>query len=77
MTASLSLTCGKYFLSSRSNSESEITYLPYGDAYPPGFEDMRRRVPDISKITQQFNWKPENDLDKIISDVADSLIKKT
>ena len=59
------------------NSESKITYLPYGDAYPPGFEDMRRRVPDISKITQQFNWKPENTLDKIISDVADSLIKKT
>jgi UDP-glucose 4-epimerase len=59
------------------NSESKITFLPYGDAYPPGFEDMRRRVPDISKITRQFNWKPENDLDKIISDVADSLIKKT
>ena len=59
------------------NSESKITYLPYVDAYPPGFEDMRRRVPDISKITQQFNWKPENALDKIISDVADSLIKKT
>jgi len=59
------------------NSESKITYLPYGDAYPPGFEDMRRRVPDTSKITRQFNWKPENDLDKIITDVADSLIKKT
>ena len=59
------------------NSESKITFLPYSDAYPPGFEDMRRRVPDISKITQQFNWKPENALDKIISDVADSLIKKT
>jgi UDP-glucose 4-epimerase len=59
------------------NSESRIIYLPYGDAYPTGFEDMRRRVPDISKITQQFNWRPENALDKIITDVADSLIKKT
>ena len=59
------------------NSESKITYLPYADAYPPGFEDMIRRVPDISKITRKFNWKPENDLDKIISDVADSLTKKT
>jgi nucleoside-diphosphate-sugar epimerase len=38
---------------------------------------MRRRVPDISKITQQFNWRPENNLDQIIADVADSLIKKT
>jgi len=59
------------------NSESKITFVPYGDAYPTGFEDMRRRVPDISKITQQFNWRPENALDKIITDVADSLIKKT
>jgi len=54
-------------------SKSEITYLPYTDAYPSGFEDMKRRVPDISKITQQFKWKPKNSLDKIISDVADSL----
>jgi UDP-glucose 4-epimerase len=59
------------------SSESKITYLPYGDAYTTGFEDMRRRVPDISKITQQFNWRPENNLDQIIADVADSLIKKT
>jgi UDP-glucose 4-epimerase len=59
------------------NSESKITYLPYDDAYSPGFEDMRRRVPDTSKITRQFNWRPENNLDKIISDVADSLVKKT
>lgn len=59
------------------NSESKITFLPYDDAYPPGFEDMRRRVPDISKITRYFNWKPENDLDQIISDVAESLVKKT
>lgn len=59
------------------NSGSKITFLPYDDAYPPGFEDMRRRVPDISKITRYFNWKPENDLDQIISDVAESLVKKT
>ena len=59
------------------NSESKITFLPYDDAYPPGFEDMRRRVPDISKITRYFNWKPEYDLDQIISDVAESLVKKT
>jgi UDP-glucose 4-epimerase len=59
------------------NSDSKITFLPYDEAYKSGFEDMRRRVPDISKITLQFQWQPENGLDKIISDVADSLIKKT
>ena len=59
------------------NSDSKITFLPYDEAYKSGFEDMRRRVPDISKISLQFKWQPENGLDKIISDVADSLIKKT
>ena len=52
------------------NSESKITYLPYGDAYPPGFEDMRRRVPDISKINGAIGWKPEISLEGIIDDVA-------
>jgi len=64
-------------IKNRLNSDSKITFLPYDEAYKSGFEDMRRRVPDISKITLQFKWQPKNGLDKIISDVADSLIKKT
>jgi UDP-glucose 4-epimerase len=54
----------------RTNSKSEITYTAYSDAYPAGFEDMQRRVPDISKIKQSLNWSPSKTLDNIIDDVA-------
>lgn len=55
-----------------TQSGSEITYTPYSDAYPAGFEDMQRRVPDITKAKTILNWKPIRDLDQIISDVAAS-----
>jgi len=55
---------------SRTNSTSTITYTPYEDAYPAGFEDMQRRVPDITKIKKTINWSPANTLDSIIDDVA-------
>ena len=53
-----------------TNSKSELQYIPYEEAYPTGFEDMERRVPDISKIQSTINWAPARDLDKIITDVA-------
>jgi UDP-glucose 4-epimerase len=55
---------------STTDSGSEITYTPYSDAYPPGFEDIQRRVPDISKIKSAINWAPTKDLKQIISDIA-------
>ena len=58
---------------SRTNSTSTITYTPYIDAYPAGFEDMQRRVPDITKIKTTINWSPENTLDSIIDDVTNSM----
>ena len=58
---------------SRTNSTSTITYTPYIDAYPAGFEDMQRRVPDITKIKKTINWAPANTLDSIIDDVASSM----
>ncbi|CAN1528710.1 WcaG Nucleoside-diphosphate-sugar epimerases [Candidatus Nanopelagicaceae bacterium] len=53
-----------------TGSTSEITYTPYSDAYPAGFEDIQRRVPDISKIKSAINWAPTKDLMQIISDIA-------
>ena len=53
-----------------TGSKSEISYTPYSDAYPAGFEDIQRRVPDISKIKSEINWTPTRDLKKIISDIA-------
>ena len=55
-----------------TQSTSSITYTPYSDAYPAGFEDMQRRVPDITKAKTALNWKPIRDLDQIIGDVAAS-----
>jgi UDP-glucose 4-epimerase len=54
----------------QTNSKSTIEYIPYEKAYAPGFEDMQRRVPDISKIKQELNWAPKKNLSQIISDVA-------
>jgi UDP-glucose 4-epimerase len=51
-------------------SQSSIVFISYKEAYAPGFEDMQRRVPDISKIKQQLNWAPKKNLSQIIADVA-------
>jgi UDP-glucose 4-epimerase len=53
-----------------TRSKSEITYTPYSDAYPAGFEDIQRRVPDISKVKNAIGWVPTRDLSQIISDIA-------
>jgi UDP-glucose 4-epimerase len=53
-----------------TQSSSVITYTPYSDAYPAGFEDIQRRVPDITKIKSAINWAPTKDLQQIISDIA-------
>ena len=53
-----------------TGSKSEITYTPYSDAYPAGFEDIQRRVPDISKVKSAIGWAPTRDLNQIISDIA-------
>ena len=54
----------------QTNSKSTIEYIPYEKAYAPGFEDMQRRVPDISKIKEAIRWQPQRGLSQIISDVA-------
>ena len=53
-----------------TGSQSQITYTPYSEAYPAGFEDIQRRVPDISKVKSAINWAPTKDLKQIISDIA-------
>jgi UDP-glucose 4-epimerase len=53
-----------------TKSQSSIEFIPYEKAYAPGFEDMQRRVPDISKIKQDLGWAPKKNLSQIIADVA-------
>ena len=59
----------------RTKSTSTITFTPYDDAYPTGYEDMQRRVPDTTKIKNSIDWSPINNLDKIVDDVTAEMTK--
>ena len=52
-----------------TNSGSEIVFVPYDEAYEEGFEDMPRRVPDITKIGARVGFRPEMKLDGILEKV--------
>ena len=56
-----------------TNSPSEIVNVPYTDAYPPGFEDMARRVPNIERIQQLLGWRPQVSLDETLRQVRDDV----
>ena len=53
----------------RTGSSSEIIKKPYGEVYGFGFEDMQRRVPDVSKLEKFIGCRPRTSLDQIIDDV--------
>jgi UDP-glucose 4-epimerase len=53
-----------------TNSSSKLEFKSYADAYGPGFEDLERRVPDISKVERELGWAPKRDLTQIIKDIA-------
>jgi UDP-glucose 4-epimerase len=52
-----------------AGSQSEIVYVPYEQAYGEGFEDMPRRVPDISKVAALIGYRPTRSLDQILESV--------
>jgi UDP-glucose 4-epimerase len=54
-----------------TGSESEIGYIPYEKAYGPGFEDMKRRCPDITRIRDLIGFQPKVNLRGIIQSVID------
>jgi UDP-glucose 4-epimerase len=54
----------------RTKSTSTISYTPYTEAYPPGYEDMQRRVPDTTKLRTHLKWQPAHSLDSIIDEVV-------
>lgn len=53
----------------KTGSPSEIQLIPYNEAYEKGFEDMRRRVPDISKMKSFLDWAPKSSLDNVLNDI--------
>ena len=54
-------------------SSSEVTLIPYDEAYESGFEDMQRRRPDTTRIRSLLGWQPTRTLDDIVLDVAADL----
>ena len=54
-----------------TKSDSEITFTPYDEAYEEGFEDMPRRIPDISKVNRLVGFRPEMNLEGILRTVID------
>jgi UDP-glucose 4-epimerase len=52
-----------------AGSASEIRHVPYAEAYPEGFEDMYRRIPDVTKLERTIGFRPRTPLAKIIEDV--------
>jgi UDP-glucose 4-epimerase len=54
-----------------TSSDSEIVYVPYHEAYEEGFEDMPRRVPDISKVAGLVGFEPKTDLNGILRQVIE------
>ncbi len=54
-----------------TGSASDIEYLSYERAYGPGFEDMQRRSPDITRLKNLIGYEPKNDLQAIIRSVID------
>jgi UDP-glucose 4-epimerase len=60
----------------RTASTSEISYVPYDQAYEPGFEDMMRRVPSVDKLQRLTGFRPQIKLADIIDRVASHLREK-
>lgn len=56
-----------------TGSKSEIRLVPYEQAYGPGFDDMARRVPDLTRARDLMGWTPQRGLDEIIRDVIADL----
>ena len=54
----------------RTGSSSAIVLLPYDVAYEVGFEDMTRRVPDVSKLNRLTGWHAQRSLEQILDDVV-------
>jgi UDP-glucose 4-epimerase len=52
-----------------TGSDSEIIFVPYDEAYEEGFEDMPRRVPDITKVNKLVGFRPDMSLDGILESV--------
>jgi UDP-glucose 4-epimerase len=75
-TEEISMTALAETVRARTKSSSEITYVPYDQAYEPGFEDMMRRVPSVEKLQVLTGFRPQTKLPEIIDRVSAYLLEK-
>jgi len=59
-----------------TGSQSPIKFIPYDQAYESGFEDMPRRVPDLTRVQELIGFEPKNSLDDILVQVIDYFRRK-
>ncbi len=60
----------------KTGSTGGVTFVPYDQAYGPGFEDMRARVPNIRKIRNAVGFEPRTSLDEILDGVIDDVRRR-
>ena len=56
-----------------TGSTSDVSLIPYDEAYEEGYEDMHRRIPDTTKVEGMIGWRAARSLDDVIADVANSV----
>jgi len=61
----------------RTSSASPVHYVPYDQAYEPGFEDMARRVPSLEKLIRLIDFRPTTSLSVIIDKVIAHISERT
>ena len=55
----------------KAASSSKVRFVPFQEAYAPGFEDMQRRVPDITRINRLLGWSPTRNLDETLKAIIE------
>lgn len=66
-----------YRIRSRTGGRSEIQMIPYEEAYKSGFADMRRRVPDTTKVRKLTGWRPSRHLDDVLAEtIAEAMAER-
>jgi UDP-glucose 4-epimerase len=60
-----------YLIKEKTASASDVVFVPYDKAYEEGFEDMPRRVPDLTKIRKAIGYAPTVGLDQLLDEIIE------